>query len=51
MASLQKTTISQGNGVDYPKRGDQVTIEYTGWLHDPSKADNEFKGKQYVLLT
>merc|ERR1711964_451481 len=48
MASeLQKNLIQPGNNTDYPKAGDKVTIEYTGWLHDPSKADNGYKGKQF----
>lgn len=44
---VQKQTLSPGNGVDFPKKNDTVTMEYTGWLYDPSKPDN--KGSQYVL--
>ncbi|KIW53689.1 hypothetical protein PV05_09235 [Exophiala xenobiotica] len=44
---LQKNLIQPGNNTDYPRPGDKVTIEYTGWLHDPSKADNGYKGKQF----
>ena len=50
MASqLDKKLLSAGNNKDYPKVGDEVTIEYTGWLHDPSKANKEYKGNQYVI--
>lgn len=43
---VQKQTLSAGNGVDFPKKNDTVTMEYTGWLYDASKPDN--KGTQYV---
>jgi FKBP-type peptidyl-prolyl cis-trans isomerase len=45
---VTKQTIEAGNGQDYPKKGDNVAIHYTGWLHDPSRPDN--KGKEYVAL-
>jgi FK506-binding protein 1 len=38
--SLQKQLIKEGNKTDYPKTDDTVTIEYTGWLYDPSAANN-----------
>jgi FK506-binding protein 1 len=45
MASeFSKEVLSPGNGKDFPKKGDRVTMEYTGWLYDTSKPDN--KGKQ-----
>ncbi|KIX02300.1 uncharacterized protein Z518_08240 [Rhinocladiella mackenziei CBS 650.93] len=44
---LSKKLIRSGNNADYPKRGDEVTIEYTGWLYDPSKADEGYKGAQF----
>lgn len=51
MASqLDKKLLSGGNGKDYPKVGDEVTIEYTGWLYDSSKADADYKGTQYVTF-
>ncbi|KAF2002241.1 peptidyl-prolyl cis-trans isomerase [Amniculicola lignicola CBS 123094] len=33
---VDKVSIRQGNGVDYPKKGDEVAMEYTGWLQDTS---------------
>lgn len=45
MASqFNKEVLSKGNEKDYPKKGDNVTMEYTGWLYDTSKPEN--KGKQ-----
>jgi hypothetical protein len=38
---VDKRTLHLGNGVDYPKRGDFVTMEYTGWLFDPTKPENK----------
>ncbi len=47
MASqLDKKLLSGGNGTDYPKVGDEVTIEYTGWLYDAAKANADYKGNQ-----
>ena len=40
---VEKTIISAGSGA-IPKKGDKVTMEYTGWLKDTSKPGN--KGKQ-----
>ncbi|OAA68368.1 fkbp-type peptidyl-prolyl cis-trans isomerase [Niveomyces insectorum RCEF 264] len=45
---VTKTTHQEGSGAS-PQKGDQVTIEYTGFLKDTSKPDN--KGKQFVTLT
>lgn len=51
MASqISKRLLRPGNGQDYPKAGDEVVIEYTGWLHDSSASDNNNKGKQSVPL-
>ncbi|KAH7031205.1 peptidyl-prolyl cis-trans isomerase fkr-3 [Microdochium trichocladiopsis] len=41
---VQKTVLQEGSG-DQPKQRQIVTIEYTGWLKDPS-APNQ-KGKQF----
>lgn len=43
---VEKKTLSAGNGVDFPKKGDNVAIHYTGCLYDQSKADNYFMGKK-----
>lgn len=42
-----KTIHREGSGPS-PNPGEQVTIEYTGFLKDTSKPDN--KGAQYVSL-
>ena len=41
---VTKETITPGNGVDRPKQGDTITMEYTGNLYDDG-ASNQ-KGKQ-----
>jgi len=43
---VTKQLISPGNGTDKPKKGDTITMEYTGNLYD-ANAENH-KGKQYV---
>jgi FK506-binding protein 1 len=45
---VEKKNISPGDGTTRPKKGDTVTMEYTGWLFDPSKPDT--KGTQYVEI-
>jgi len=42
---VEKKVISEGNGTDIPKKGDTVTMEYTGWLYDTSKPEN--KGNKF----
>lgn len=42
---VTKTLISPGNGQDKPKNGDNITMEYTGNLYDPSAPGG--KGKQF----
>jgi len=37
---VEKQLLQDGNGVDKPKKGDEVTIEYTGWLYDANKAQH-----------
>jgi FKBP-type peptidyl-prolyl cis-trans isomerase len=37
---VTKTTTSKGNG-PIPLKGQTVTIQYTGFLKDPSKPDNK----------
>jgi FK506-binding protein 1 len=43
---VEKKVLKTGNGTDKPKAGDTVTMEYTGWLYDPSAADSGFKGNK-----
>ena len=46
---VTRKVLKQGNGVDKPKKGDEVTIEYTGNLYEEAKgANNDYRGKQYV---
>jgi FK506-binding protein 1 len=42
---VTKKLISPGNGQDKPKKGDSITMEYTGNLYDQNAADG--KGKQF----
>ena len=42
---VTKKLISPDNGVDKPKKGDQITMEYTGNLYDANAQDG--KGKQF----
>jgi len=44
---VEKTLLKNGNGTDQPKKGDTVTMEYTGWLYDPSKPDNKGGDKPF----
>ncbi|KHO01916.1 peptidyl-prolyl cis-trans isomerase [Metarhizium album ARSEF 1941] len=41
---VTKTTLKEGSGAQ-PTKNQTVTIEYTGWLKDPSKPNN--KGSQF----
>lgn len=48
MASqFNKEVLSEGNKKDYPKNGDEVAMNYTGWLYDDSKPNK--RGKQCVF--
>ncbi|KAK3069363.1 hypothetical protein LTR53_012350 [Teratosphaeriaceae sp. CCFEE 6253] len=42
---VTKKLLSEGNGLDKAKKGDTITMEYTGNLQDTSKSDG--KGKQF----
>jgi len=44
---VQRTLVKHGNGTDKPKKGDEVTIEYTGWLHDEAQASKGYRGKKF----
>ncbi|ERF76785.1 hypothetical protein EPUS_02324 [Endocarpon pusillum Z07020] len=41
--TLQKEVISPGNGIDKPKAGDVVTMDYTGWLYEKNQPENRGK--------
>lgn len=45
---VQKTVISAGDGPS-PKKGDTVTMEYTGWLRTAGQPEE--KGKQFDSTT
>ncbi|KAI9799370.1 MAG: FK506 binding protein proline rotamase rapamycin-binding protein [Piccolia ochrophora] len=45
---VEKKLRSQGNGTDYPKKGDTVTIEYTGNIYDNTKADLKGTQEEYT---
>jgi FKBP-type peptidyl-prolyl cis-trans isomerase len=47
--TLQKQLIKSGNGVHKPQTGDEVTIQYTGWLYDASQAANQYRGTESVI--
>jgi FKBP-type peptidyl-prolyl cis-trans isomerase len=36
---FKKIVVEEGKGSTKPVGGDSVTIDYTGWLYDPSKTD------------
>ena len=44
-----RKVLKAGNGVDVPKEGDTVRVEYTGYLFDGSKGANDYRGVQYVM--
>lgn len=41
---VDKKIIKAGNGVDFPKENDEVTMEYTGYLYDLTASG--FKGQK-----
>ena len=43
MSDLKKTDVVQGSGAE--AHAGPVSVHYTGWLHDPSKADG--RGKKF----
>ena len=43
---VQRKILKDGNGTDKPKKGDTVTIEYTGNLYDAAKEADNYRGKQ-----
>lgn len=43
---VTKETVAPGNGSDRPKKGDNITMEYTGFLYDHNAPSG--RGKQYA---
>jgi FK506-binding protein 1 len=46
---VTKSNTTVGDGATKAKKGDTITMEYTGWLQDTSKDDH--KGKQSVFTS
>ncbi|KAL8732053.1 MAG: hypothetical protein Q9166_003006 [cf. Caloplaca sp. 2 TL-2023] len=44
---VTRKVLKEGNGTDQPKKGDEVTIEYTGNLYDEKEAGNDYRGNQF----
>ncbi|KAL8656833.1 MAG: hypothetical protein Q9226_002526 [Calogaya cf. arnoldii] len=44
---VTRKVLKEGNGTDKPKKGDEVTMEYTGNLYDKAQEDNDFRGTQF----
>jgi len=44
---VTRTVSANGNQQDKPEKGDEVTIEYTGYLYNASKATNDYRGNQF----
>ncbi|KAF1960590.1 peptidyl-prolyl cis-trans isomerase [Byssothecium circinans] len=42
---VEKKVLKQGNGIDIPKKHDEVSMEYTGWLYTDDAADK--KGNKF----
>jgi len=42
---VEKKIIKAGNGIDFPKENDEVTMEYTGYLHNKEASDS--KGQKF----
>ncbi|EMD64637.1 hypothetical protein GGP41_003087 [Bipolaris sorokiniana] len=42
---VEKVVAKPGNGTDFPKKHDEICVEYTGWLYDEEAPDN--KGTQF----
>ncbi|KAF1843312.1 FKBP-type peptidyl-prolyl isomeras-like protein [Cucurbitaria berberidis CBS 394.84] len=38
---VEKMVLKPGNGCDVPKKHDEVSMEYTGWLFDEDTPDNK----------
>lgn len=44
---VTRKVIKEGSGSEMPKEGDEITVEYTGYLYDPNVGpEKDFKGEQ-----
>ena len=49
---VTRKVIKEGTSSEMPKKGDEVTVEYTGYLYDSNVGpEKDFRGKQYVHYT
>mmetsp|Transcript_22791 Transcript_22791/g.31848 ORF Transcript_22791/g.31848 Transcript_22791/m.31848 type:complete len:109 (+) Transcript_22791:134-460(+) len=48
---VTKTTIAPGDGVNFPKRGDKLTMHYTGTLTNGQEFDSSHKKKRPFSFT
>ena len=48
--AVTKKVLRSGNGVDKPNKGDEVVIDYTGYLYDTDAASNNYMGDELALL-
>ncbi|KAF2168958.1 hypothetical protein M409DRAFT_20971 [Zasmidium cellare ATCC 36951] len=47
--AVTKQLLTPGDGQTKAKKGDTISMEYTGWVYDASKPDN--KGSQFDTST
>lgn len=46
--TLRKTVLVNGNRVDYPKLGDEVEVDYIGWLYEAGDLVVDHRGRESV---
>lgn len=49
--TLRKTVLRDGNKVDYPKQGDEVEVDYIGWLYEAGDLVADHRGREFVKLS